>query len=168
VKLRLFQELLDLNQAFEQVLRGLERMEKVPLFHAEELRYARAVVESARLQANRQFYARFEELVEKDAVWAHEFRYAYEQKLRDPFDLYLEVKEHEEARKKKGLPPRVVLLPDWDKDDEQRFDEERAKKRKRAATKRRKTTRKHTRNARKPPTIAQADVTSTPERKTES
>ncbi len=168
MKLHLFQALIDLNQAFEQVLRGLERMEKLPFFHAEELRYARAEVETARLQANREFYANFDELVEKDAVWAHKFRRAYDQKVRDPFDLYLEVKEREEARKKKGLPPRVVLLPDWDKDDEQRFDEERAKKRKRAAKKHRKTTRKHRLNATRPPTIVQADVTPTPERKTES
>src|SRR6267143_3495308 len=142
MKLRLFQELLDLNQAFEQILRGLERMEKLPLFHAEELRYARAEVETARLQANREFYANFEELVEKDAVWAHRFRRAYDQKLKDPFDLYLEVKEREEARKKKGLPPRVVLLPGWDKDDEQRCDEEQARKQKRASKKHRKPARK--------------------------
>lgn len=157
-----------MNQAFEQVLRGLERMERLPLFHAEELRYARAEVESARLQANRQFYANFEELVEKDAVWAHKFRREYDQKLKDPFDLYLEVKEREEARKKRGLPPRVVLLPDWDKDDEQRFDQERVKKRKRAAKKRRKTTRKHSPNATKTVTVVQAGVTPTQERKTES
>lgn len=47
MKLHLFQQLLDLNQAFEQVLRGLERMEKLPFFHAEELRYARAEVREA-------------------------------------------------------------------------------------------------------------------------
>lgn len=168
MKLHLFRQLLDLNQAFEQVLRGLERMEKLPFFHAEELRYARAEVETARLQANREFYANFEDLVEKDAVWAHKFRREYDQKLKDPFDLYLEVKEREEARKKKGLPPRVVLLPDWDKDDEQRFDQERVKKPKRAAKKRRKTTRKHRPNATKTATVVQAGVTPTPERKTES
>ncbi len=168
MKLHLFQQLLDLNQAFEQVLRGLERMEQLPLFHAEELRYARAEVESARLQANRQFYANFEEIVEKDAVWAHKFRRAYDQKLKDPFDLYLEVKEREEARRKKGLPPRVVLLPDWDKDDEERYDAERTKKRKRAGNKRRKTTKKHKRQPLKPSTIGQPGVSPTPERKIES
>lgn len=168
MKLHLFQQLLDLNQAFEQVLRGLERMEKLPFFHAEELRYARAEVETARLQANREVYANFENLVEKDAAWAHKFRREYDQKLKDPSDLYLEVKEREEARKKKGLPPRVVLLPDWDKDDEQHLDEERVKKRKRAAQKRRKTTRKHRSNATKAATVVQAGVTPTPERKTES
>jgi hypothetical protein len=120
---------LDLNQAFENVVRGLERMEKAGLFAKEQLRYSRAEVESARVDANREFFDKFDEIIEKDAVWAYKFRRAYDQKTKDPFDFYLEIKEREEARRKKGLPPRVVLLPDWDKDDEQRYDEEQAKKR---------------------------------------
>ena len=35
MKLPLLQELLEINQAFENVLRGLERMEKVTLFDKE-------------------------------------------------------------------------------------------------------------------------------------
>jgi hypothetical protein len=140
VKLHLLQELLYLNQAFENVVRGLERMEKVTLFDKEQIRYTRAEVESARVDANREFFDKFEEIVEKDVEWAYEFCRAYDQKTKDPFDFYLELKEREEARRKQGLPHRAVLLPDWDKDDEQRNDEEQA--RKRAANKRRKVARK--------------------------
>jgi hypothetical protein len=129
VKLILLQELVALNQAFENVIHGLERMEKVTLFDREQLRYSRAEVESARVDANREFFDKFGEIVEKDAEWAHKFCQAYDQKNKDPFDLYLEIKEREEARRKKGLPPRAVLLPDWDKDDEQYYDETRAEKR---------------------------------------
>jgi hypothetical protein len=156
---------MDLNQAFEQVLRGLEGMEKVALFHSEELRYARAEVESARVQANREFFDQFDEIVEKGALWAYKFRRAYDQKTKDPFDFYLEIKQREEARRKKGLPARVVLLPDWDKDDEQRHDEERTKKRNRAANKRRKNTRKRKPNSAKPASQVPIGVTPTPERK---
>ena len=46
VKLHLLQELLEINQAFENVLRGLERMEKVTLFDKEHLRCIRAEIES--------------------------------------------------------------------------------------------------------------------------
>jgi hypothetical protein len=136
VKLILLQELLALNQAFENVIRGLERMERVTLFNKDQLRYSRAEVESARVDANREFFDKFEEIVEKDAEWAYQFCRAYDQKNKDPFDFYLEVKEREDTRRKKGLPPRAVLLPDWDKDDEQRYDEERTQKRR--ARKRRK------------------------------
>ena len=109
---------MDLNQAFENVVRGLERMEKVGLFDKEQLRYSRAEVESARVDANREFFDKFDEIVERDAEWAYKFRREYDRRTKDPFDFYLEIKEREEARGKKGLPPRVVLLPDWDKDDE--------------------------------------------------
>jgi hypothetical protein len=51
MKIALFQELLDLNRAFEQVMRGLERPEKVqPL--------------TARVDVNREFFDNFDAVVE--------------------------------------------------------------------------------------------------------
>ena len=129
MKLNLLERLLALNQAFENVIRGLERMERVKLFDKDQLRYSRAEVENARVDANREFFDKFGEIVEKDAAWAYKFCRVYDQKNEDPFDFYLEIKEREEARRKKGLPPRAVLLPDWDKDDEQRYDEEQTERR---------------------------------------
>jgi hypothetical protein len=163
VKLYLMQELLDLNQAFENVIRGLGRMERVMLFDKEQLRYTRAEVEGARVDANREFFDKFEEIVEKDAEWAYEFCREYDQKTKDPFDFYLEIKEREEARRKKGLPPRVVLLPDWDKNDEQRYDEEQAKKR--AANRRRRTARKFKSSSGKRARQVKIGVAQAPERK---
>ena len=148
MKIHLLQELMDLNQAFENVICGLERMEKVTLFDKEQVRYTRAEVENTRVDANREFFDKFEEIVENDAEWAYEFCRAYDQKTKDPFDFYLEIKQREEVRRKKGLPPRVVLLPDWDKDDEQRYDEEQAKKW--AASKRRKVSKKSKPRSAKP------------------
>ena len=163
MNLHLLQELMDLNQAFENVIRGLERLEKVGLFDKEQVRYTRAEVESARVDANREFFDKFEEIVEEDAEWAYEFCQAYDQKTKDPFDFYLEIKQREEARRKKGLPPRVVLLPDWDKDDEQRYDEKRAKKR--AANKRRKAVGTPKPRSVKPASHTRTGVAQAPERK---
>ena len=129
MNLRLFQELMELNLAFEQVIRGLQRMEKVRLFHSDIVRVSRADVESARVEVNRQFFDNFDEIVEDDALWAYRFQREYNKKMKDPDDLYLEIKDSEERRKKKGLPPRVVILPGWDMSDEERHDEEQAKKR---------------------------------------
>ena len=56
-------------------------------------------------------------------------------------DIYLEVRDSEERRKRKGLPPRVVILPGWDMSDEDRFDERRARQIKSSASKRTRTTR---------------------------
>ena len=120
MKLHLLQELLDLNQAFENVIFGLERMERAALFDKDQVRYARAEVEGARVDVNREFFDKFSEIVERPGAWAHKFRRAHDRQSKDPFDLYLEVQEREEERKKKGLPPRAVLLPGWDQDDEPR------------------------------------------------
>lgn len=117
MKLNLLRQLLDLNQAFEQVIHGLARMEKGRIFQVSSLRYARAEVETARVDANREFFDHFREIVENEGRWAYKFRREYDRKTKDPFDFYLELDEREEARKRKGLPPRAVLLPGWDEDD---------------------------------------------------
>jgi hypothetical protein len=133
MKLQLFQDVLDFNRAFDHVILGLERMEKIRLFRSHEHRYARAEVESARVEANREFFESFRGIVERDARWAYRYWREYDRRLKDPSDLYLEVEEREVVRRKQGLPPRVVLLPGWDKDDEQQSPEERARMEKRAA-----------------------------------
>jgi hypothetical protein len=150
MNLRLFQDLVELNLAFEQVLQRLQRMEKMRLFHNDTIRYARADVESARVDANREFFDNFDDIVENDAVWAYKFQREYNRKIKDPDDIYLELKDSEERRKKKGLPPRLVILPGWDMSDEERYDEEQAKKRKRAGNKRKKTAKKREPNHSKP------------------
>jgi hypothetical protein len=142
MNLHFFQELMELNLAFEQVIRGLQRMEKVRLFHADIVRSARAEVESARVDANREFFVNFDEIVENDAVWAYKFQRECNKRIKDPDDIYLEIRDSEQRRKKKGLPPRLVILPGWDMSDEERYDEEEAKKRKRLGNKEQKTTKK--------------------------
>jgi hypothetical protein len=103
VKLYLLQQLLDLNQAFENVDRGLERMEKLRLFDKEDLRYTRAEIQIARADTNREFFDKLGEIVEKDSTLAYEVCWQHDHKIKDPFDLYLEIKEREEARRKKGI-----------------------------------------------------------------
>jgi len=170
MKLALFRELADLNRAFDEVLRGLERMEKVRSFQSDMIRRARAEVETARVDANREFFDNFDEIVENDAVWAYKFRREYDKKIKDPDDIYLEIKDSEERRKKKGLPPRLVILPGWDMSDEERFDEEQTKKRKRAGNKGQKTAKNRKSNRSKPSRRAtdrqQTDVARTPEKET--
>jgi len=167
MNLRLFQELMELNLAFEQVIRGLQQMEKVRLFHSDIIRVSRADVESARVEMNRQFFDSFDELVEDDARWAYRFQREYNKKMKDPDDLYLEIKDSEERRKKKGLPPRLVILPGWDMSDEERYDEEQAKKRKRVRTKGQKTSSRRSNRAKPSPHAAnppQTKATPTAER----
>jgi hypothetical protein len=79
--------------------------------------------------------------VENDAKWAYRFQRVFDEKLKDKDDIYLEVRDSEERRKRKGLPARVVILPGWDMSDEDRFDERRVRQKKSSASKRSRTTR---------------------------
>ena len=133
MKLDLFRELADLNRAFDEVIRGLVRMEKVGHFQRDLIRYARADVETARVDTNREFFDNFEALVEDDASWAYRFQREYKQKTKDPDDVYFDIKDSEERRKKKGLPPRIVILPNWEFNDEERYDEEQVERKKQVA-----------------------------------
>ena len=138
MNMRLFQDIFELNQAFERVIEGLKHMEKVTLFPPEVVRETRAEVVLVQVDFNRQFFDRFHKVFEKDEGWACEFTDACREKRIDPDDAYLEIRRREEMRKKKGLPPRVTLLPDWDIGDEQRYDEAQLERRKQVGKKRHK------------------------------
>lgn len=137
MKLLLFQEVVSLNQLFDSLVMGLKRLEAVPFFQRDIIRHAVSDVEIARVYANREFFDNFEKIVEDDAKWAYRFQRNFAEKLKDRDDIYLEVKTSEERRKRKALPPRVVILPGWDMSDEDRYDEEQARRKARAAVPRR-------------------------------
>jgi hypothetical protein len=157
MKIHLFQELLALNEEFGHVINGLERMEKGPTYKKEMIRWAKAHVQSAQVEANRQFFDEFDAIVENDAIGVYRFLRDHRKRVTDPDDVYLEIKHREEARKAKGLPPRVAILPDWRFGDEKRYEEEQAERKKRAAKRRRKTTKKRTPKLAKPPQRSTTD-----------
>jgi hypothetical protein len=136
MKLALFQQILELNQLFDRLTASLERLESVSFFQRDLLQHARSDVEIARVYANREFFSNFEKIVEDDAKWAYRFQRDFDKRLKDRDDIYLEVRDSEQRRKRKGLPPRVVILPDCDWSDEDRYDEKLSQRRKKSALKR--------------------------------
>ncbi len=68
MKLHLFQEVLALNEEFGHLLHGLERMDQEPTYKKEMIRWAKAHVQSAQVEANRQFFDEFDAIVENDAI----------------------------------------------------------------------------------------------------
>ncbi len=157
MKLRLFQELLALNEEFGHVIHGLERMEKEPTYKKEMIRWAKAHVQRTQVEANRQFFDEFDAIVENDAIGAYKFLRDRRKRVTDPDDIYLKIKQREEARTAKGLPPRAVILPDWDYNDEKRYEEEEAEKKKDAANRRRKKSKKRAPKLANPPQRPTAD-----------
>jgi hypothetical protein len=139
MKLHLFQEITELNHSFDDLIAGLAKLESIPFFQRELIQHARSDVEIARVYANREFFDNFEKIVEDDARWAYRFQRKFSERLKDRDDIYLEVKTSEERRKRKGLPPRVVILPDWDMSDEDRYDDEQSRRKARTRRKKRQT-----------------------------
>src|ERR1700730_1710093 len=88
MKLALFQQTLELNQLFDRLIAGLERLECVPFFQRDLIQQARSDVEIARVYANREFFDNFEEIVENDAKWAYRFQRTFDEKLKDRDDIY--------------------------------------------------------------------------------
>jgi hypothetical protein len=136
MNVQLLQEAVELDQAFERVVEGLKRMEKVSFLQAAMVREDRGEVVLAQIDFNRLFFGDFHKDYEKDEKWAADFQRSCLAKRCDPEDDYIGVRQQEEARKKKGLPLRVVFLPDSDMRHEQRYDE--TDRRRKAAKKRRK------------------------------
>jgi hypothetical protein len=135
MKLSLFLQMVELNRSFDDVAAGLRRLQSVSFFQRDLIRHALSDVEIARVYANREFFDNFEKIVEDDARWAYKFQRGFNERLKDRDDIYLEVKASEERRKRKGLAPRIVILPDWDMSDEDRHDQEHAKRRSRTSSK---------------------------------
>lgn len=130
MKLQLFQQMVELNRLFDELFAGLAKLESIPFFQRDLIRHARSDVEIARVYANREFFDNFEAIVENDAKWAYRFQRRFDERLKDQDDVYLEVRDSEERRKRKGLPPRVVILPNWDMSDEERLDRQLSARRK--------------------------------------
>lgn len=148
MKLQLFQQIVELNQSFDQLIARLAKLESVRFFQLDLIQHARSDFEIARVYANREFFDSFEEIVENDAKRAYRFQCAFDEKLKDRDDIYLEVRNSEERRKRRGLSPRVVILPGWDMDDEDRLDERAAGQRKSTASKRTRIARTHSKESR--------------------
>jgi prolyl oligopeptidase PreP (S9A serine peptidase family) len=73
-----------------------------------------------------------EELVDLERVDEGRFwkqKRAYEKRWRDPDDVYIDVEQREEERKKSGLPPRIGIVPySAVADEEKRIEEEQEQK----------------------------------------
>lgn len=132
-------------------------MEREPTYKKEMIRWAKAHVEGAQVEANRQFFDEFDAIVENDAIGAYKFLREYRKRITDPDDIYLEIKQREEARKAKGLPLRIAILPDRHFGDEKRYEEEQAEKKKRSAKRLRKKPKKRAPKRASPAQAAMAD-----------
>jgi len=117
-KLRLYENLFLWNQGVDQLVAILRRMAKFSCAHHSRLRHAQNEIEEVRADVNADLLEEQAEFELKDAGRCYTQRRAYEKKLEDPDDVYIEVEHREAERRKQGLPPRIGITSHPAADDE--------------------------------------------------
>jgi hypothetical protein len=110
-KLRIYESLFLLNQGVDHLVALLRGMSKFRIADKESVQSAVTEIEEVRCDVNTGFAEHLADSERRDEGRFWKQRRAYEDKLKDPDDVYLSVEEREEQRNKQGLPPRVGVLP---------------------------------------------------------
>jgi hypothetical protein len=118
-KLRIYETLFRLNQSFDEVARILRSMMKFLAAHKDSLQCAQDEIEEVRAGVNADGIETLGDRERHDEGRFWKRRRAYEKRLEDPDDVYIDVQHREHERKKQGLPPRVGVVPHAAVADEQ-------------------------------------------------
>ena len=110
-KLRIYEYLFLLNQKLQEAVQILKRLEKCPWLRRDFLRSFQIEVEDLRAQTNFEVIEHMSDREQHD--WAHfgKLRREWDRQFEDPDDVYLKAEQREEERRKKGLPPRLGIIP---------------------------------------------------------
>src|SRR5215470_14377161 len=136
-KLRLYECLFLWNQGIDQLVALLRGIEKLPFARKSALQHAQNEIEEVRADVNADLLEEQAEYELDDAGRFYKQRRAYEKQREDPDDVYISVERREEERKKKGLPPRIGIVPYSSvADEEKRIKEEQERKEKPKAKRR--------------------------------
>lgn len=110
-KLRIYEYLFLLNQKLQDAVQILQRLEKCPWLRRDFLRSFQIEVEDLRAQTNFEVIEQMSDREQHD--WAHfgKLRREWDRQFEDPDDVYLKAEQREEERRKRGLPPRLGIIP---------------------------------------------------------
>lgn len=132
-KLRFFESLFLWNQGVDQIVATLRSMEKFPFTRKSALQYAQAEIEEVRADVNADFMEELADCELDDAGRFWKQCRAYEKEREDPDDVYIDALHREEERKKRGLPPRIGVVPySAVADEEKRIEQEHERKQRRS------------------------------------
>jgi hypothetical protein len=128
-KLRFYESLFLWNQGVDQLVATLRRLEKLPFADKRALQCTQAEIEELRAGVNADFVEEIGEHERREQGRFWKQRRAYEKEREDPDDVYFEVEEREEQRRKQGLPPRLGIVPHSAvTNEEERIEEEQERK----------------------------------------
>ncbi len=118
--LRVYEALFRFNQAMDQTLQSLNIVEKLELVSPEAVSKVRTNLSELRSYANAYFASKIAQKEQEEENNFYRIRRNREKSEEGPNEIYLELKSREALRGEQGLPPRAVILP-WTQADDDRI-----------------------------------------------
>jgi hypothetical protein len=118
--LRVYEGLFQFNQGMDQALESLNFIEKLELASPEGISRVRSNLSELRSYANNCFASKIAQKEQEEENNFYRIRRNREKAEEGPNEIYLELKSREELRREQGLPPRAVILP-WTQADDDRI-----------------------------------------------
>ena len=115
-----YEVLLQFNQGLTQALAALEIIEKLEMASPDHVSRVRTNLRELRAEANNHFACKIAQKEQEEENHFYRIRRKREKAEEDPNDIYHDVKAREWLRREKGLPPRAVVLP-WTQADDDRI-----------------------------------------------
>jgi hypothetical protein len=116
--LRVYEILFQFNQGFDQALTSLDRLEKLELNSPDYVSKVRTNLSELRAYANNHFACKIAQREQEEENRFYRVRRKREKAEEGPDEIYLELKAREWLRRERGLPPRAVILPWTQADDD--------------------------------------------------
>ena len=117
---RVYEVLLHFNQGLSQALASLDIIEKLEMAAPDYVSKVRTNLSELRAEADNHFTCKIAEKEQEEENHFYRIRRKREKAEEDPNDIYHDVKAREWLRREKGLPPRAVVLP-WTQADDDRI-----------------------------------------------
>jgi hypothetical protein len=117
---RIYEVFLRFNQGMEQALESLNIIEKLELGSPEGISRVRANLSELRSYANNHFASKIAQKEQEEENYFCRIRRNREKAEEGPNEIYFELKSREDLRREQGLPPRAVILP-WTQADDDRI-----------------------------------------------
>lgn len=117
---RAYEVFLQFNRGLDQALRSLDILEKLALESPSCIARIRVNLSELRSYANGSFASKIAQKEQEEGNNFYRLRRNREKTEEDPNDIYRDVKAREELRREQGLPPRAVILP-WTQADDDRI-----------------------------------------------
>jgi hypothetical protein len=99
-KLRIYQTLYSLNQAFEQVLADLQSFQEFPFLNRDFLRHFQVIIEETRCWANFEIAEVMHSREQHDWARFGRLRQRWEKRYADPNDVLIEAEKRKRALRK--------------------------------------------------------------------